>query len=66
MKRAGLRAGVRSSNNIVISGDTAGSRVQKEVEACEAVLRAGSEMSNPGILRVLRSMPRAPRIAFKP
>ena len=59
MERAGLISGVRSSNNIVISGDTAGSRVQKEVEACEAVLRAGSEMSNPGILRVLRSMPRA-------
>ena len=59
IERAGLRSGVRSSNNVVISGDSAGCRVQKEIEACEAVLRAGSEMSNPGILRVLRSMPRA-------
>ena len=58
MERAGLRSGVRSSNNIVVSGDT-GSRVQKEVDSCELVLRAASEMANPGILRVLRSSPRA-------
>ena len=58
VERAGLRSGVRSSNNIVVSGDT-GSRVQKEVESCELVLRAASEMANPGILRVLRSLPRA-------
>ena len=58
VERAGLRSGVRSSNNIVVSGDT-GSRVQKEVESCELVLRAASEMANPGVLRVLRSLPRA-------
>ena len=45
-----------NGNNIVVSGDTAdGSRVQKELESCELVLRAASEMDNPGILRVLRS-----------
>ena len=58
-ERAGLRSSVRSNNNNVISGDTAGSREQKEVESCELVLRAASEMANLGILRVLRSSPRA-------
>ena len=58
LKEQVFRSGVRSSNNVVISDDSAGCRVQKEVEAAEAVLRAGSEMSNMGILRVLRSMPR--------
>ena len=48
------------SHTIVVSGDNAaGSRVQKEVDSCELVLRAASEMDNPGILRVLRSSPRA-------
>ena len=59
IERAGLKSGVRSSDNVVVSGDSTGCRIQKEVEAAEAVLRAGSEMSNPGILRVLRSLPRA-------
>ena len=59
MEGAGLRSGVRSINNIVISGDTAGSIEQKEVESYEIVLRSASEMANPGILRVLRSSPRA-------
>ena len=36
---AGLGSGVRSSNNIVISGDTAGSREQREVGTSEQVLR---------------------------
>ena len=41
-------------NNFVVSGGkAAGSRVQNEVDSWELVLRA--EMSNPGILRVLRS-----------
>ena len=45
-------------NNFVVSGGkAAGSRVQNEVDSWELVLRA--EMSNPGILRVLRSPPRA-------
>ena len=58
--RAGLRSGVNPSHNIVVSGDNAaGSRVQKEVDSCELVFRAASEMDNPGILRVLRSSPRA-------
>ena len=58
--RAGLRSGDRPSHNIVVSGDNAaGSRVQKEVDSCELVFRAASEMDNPGILRVLRSSPRA-------
>ena len=60
MGRAGLKSGVNPSHNIVVSGDNAaGSRVQKEVDSCELVLRAASEMDNPGILRVLRSSPRA-------
>ena len=59
IERAGLKSGVRSTDNVVVSGDSTGCRIQKEVEAAEAVLRAGSEMSNPGILRVLRSLPRA-------
>ena len=33
--------------------------MQKEVDSCELVFRAASEMANPGILRVLRSSPRA-------
>ena len=31
----GLESGVRSINTIVISGDTAGSREQREVDSCE-------------------------------
>ena len=58
--RAGLRSGIRPSNNTVVSGDkAAGSRVQNEVDSCELVLRAASDMDNPGILKVLRSSPRA-------
>ena len=58
--RAGLGSGVMPSHNIVVSGDNAaGSRVQKEVDSCELVFRAASEMDNPGILRVLQSSPRA-------
>ena len=45
-----------NGNNIVVSGDSAdGSRVQKELESCELVLRAAADMDNPGILKVLRS-----------
>ena len=58
--RAGLRSGDRPSHNIIVSGDNAaGSGGQKEVDSCELVFRAASEMDNPGILRVLRSSPRA-------
>ena len=56
---AGLGSSVRSRNNIFMSGDTAGSREQREVDSGEQVLRAASEMANPGILRVLRSSARA-------
>ena len=60
MGRSGLRSGVNPSHNIVVSGDNAaGSKVQKEVDSCKLVFRAASEMDNPGILRVLRSSPRA-------
>ena len=62
--RAGLRSGVKPANNIVVSGAAGSSRIQdpgsgsrfhKEVDSCGLVLRAASEMSNPGILEVLRS-----------
>ena len=62
--RAGLRAGVKSGDNVDVSGRQAGARVgagprvQLDVDSAEAVLRAGSEMANPGVLGVLRSMPR--------
>ena len=62
--RAGLRAGVKSGDNVDISGRQAGSRagdgprVQSDADSAEAVLRAGAEVANPGILGVLRSMPR--------
>ena len=63
VERAGLKAGVRSSDNVIVSGGQpgvrAGCRIQKEVDSAEAVLHAGSEMFNPGILSVLRSVPRA-------
>ena len=63
VERAGLKAGVRSSDNVIVSGGQpgvrAGCRIQKEVDSAEAMLRAGSEMANPGILSVLRSVPRA-------
>ena len=58
--RAGLGSGVMPSHNIVVSGDNAaGSGGQKEVDSCELVFRAAAEMDNPGILRALRSSPRA-------
>ena len=50
VERAGLKAGVKSSDNVDVSGRQpgarAGCRVQKEVDSAEAVLRAGSEMAN--------------------
>ena len=52
MERASQRSGVRPSNDIVIAGDTAGSKAQNEVESCELVLLVASEMVNPGVLRV--------------
>ena len=46
VKRAGLKAGVRSSDNVIVSGGQpgarAGCRIQKEVDSVEAVQRAGS------------------------
>ena len=55
-KRPGLRSGVIHGNNIPVTGGTAdGSRVQKERDSCELVLRAASEMENSGCLRDLRS-----------
>ena len=61
VERAGLKAGVKSSDNVDVSGRQPGARAGflSEVDSAEAVLRAGSEMANPGILRVLRSVPRA-------
>ena len=36
----------------------AGPRVQSDADSAEAVFRAGAEMADPGILGVLRLMPR--------
>ena len=49
----------QKSDNVIVSGARTGCRIQKEVDAAEAVLQAGSEMSNRGILSVLRVLPRA-------
>ena len=49
-----------NSYSVKIHGARAGAgpRVQPDADSAEAVLCAGAEMANPGILGVLRSMPR--------
>ena len=70
--RAGLRAGVESGPNVDRAGCQAGAGAGPRVEArrnveigpgadadrAEAVLRAGAETANPGLLGVLRAVPR--------
>ena len=72
--RAGLRAGVESRLNVDRAGRQAGAgagagpRVEArrnveigpgaDADRAEAVLRAGAETANPGLLGVLRAVPR--------